>query len=125
MNRDLADVGAGRHRRPAEGAAFEVGSCNVYLGTDLDPCSSRRATSTPLVHAKDRCGGWTSGQDADLLNEVSTQDHRIDTIFLDPEALTALQAEVIGDEQRDRNEPSGFWPSDHAGSIARLRTVRP
>ena len=79
----------------------------------------------PLVHEKDPCGGWTSGQDADLLNEISTLDHRIDTIFLDPDALTALQAEVIGDEQRDRSEPSGFWPSDHAGSIAKLRTVRP
>lgn len=79
----------------------------------------------PLVHPKDACGGWTSGQDADLLNDVSALDHRIDTIFLDPDALTALQAEVIGDEQGDRSEPSGFWPSDHAGSVAKLRTVRP
>ncbi|MFZ5870709.1 MAG: endonuclease/exonuclease/phosphatase family protein [Actinomycetota bacterium] len=79
----------------------------------------------PVAHPKDPCGGFTSGQDADLLNEVSTLDHRIDTIFYDPDALTVLKTEVIGDEQRDRSEPTNLWPSDHAGSVATLRTVRP
>ncbi|MFP5336621.1 MAG: endonuclease/exonuclease/phosphatase family protein [Actinomycetes bacterium] len=79
----------------------------------------------PLAHPKDPCGGFTSGQDADLLNEASTLDHRIDTVFVDPDALTALGAEVIGDEQADRSQPTGLWPSDHAGSVATLRTVRP
>jgi hypothetical protein len=37
------------------------------------------------------------------------------------EEFTALQAETIGEEPRDRTEPSGFWPSDHAGSVAKIR----
>jgi endonuclease/exonuclease/phosphatase family metal-dependent hydrolase len=74
---------------------------------------------------KHRCGGFTSGQAADLLNAESRLDHRIDVVMFDPSALTAIRTKVIGDEQRDRSEPSGFWPSDHAGSVATLKTVRP
>jgi endonuclease/exonuclease/phosphatase family metal-dependent hydrolase len=80
-----------------------------------------------VVHpqGKRRCAGFTSGQAADLLNAESRLDHRIDVVMFDPTALTAIRTEVIGDEQRDRSEPSGFWPSDHAGSVATLKTVRP
>jgi endonuclease/exonuclease/phosphatase family metal-dependent hydrolase len=80
-----------------------------------------------VVHpkGKHRCGGFTSGQAADLLNAESLLDHRIDVVMFDPSALTAIRTGVIGDEQRDRSEPSGFWPSDHAGSVATLKTVRP
>jgi len=78
----------------------------------------------PVAHRNDRCGGWTSGQAGNLRNAVSTLDHRIDTIFFDPKALTALTADVIGDRKQDRTA-SGLWPSDHAGSVAALRTVRP
>ena len=75
----------------------------------------------PLVYEKDPCGpaGWTSGQDDSLL-APSTLDHRIDVIFLSEE-FSALQAETIGEEADDRTEPSGFWPSDHAGSLAKIR----
>ena len=75
----------------------------------------------PLVHRKDPCGpaGWTSGQDDSLL-APSELDHRIDVIFISDE-FTALRAETIGEEERDRTEPSGFWPSDHAGSVAKIR----
>ena len=75
----------------------------------------------PLVHRKDPCGpdSWTSGQDDSLLGP-SELDHRIDVVFISEE-FTALQAETIGEEPRDRTEPSGFWPSDHAGSVAKIR----
>jgi endonuclease/exonuclease/phosphatase family metal-dependent hydrolase len=81
----------------------------------------------PVVYPKGKrwCLGHTSGQAADLLNAESRLDHRIDTIMFDPDALTAIRTEVIGDERRDRSTPSGFWPSDHAGSVATLKTVRP
>jgi endonuclease/exonuclease/phosphatase family metal-dependent hydrolase len=79
----------------------------------------------PVVHRRDPCGGFTSGQAADLLNAESRLDHRIDVIMFDPDHLTAIRTEVIGDEQRDRSSPTGFWPSDHAGSVATLKTVRP
>jgi endonuclease/exonuclease/phosphatase family metal-dependent hydrolase len=75
----------------------------------------------PLVFQKDPCGqaGWTSGQRSSLL-APSTLDHRIDVVFVS-EAFSALQAETIGEEPDDRTEPSGFWPSDHAGSLAKIR----
>ena len=75
----------------------------------------------PLVYEKNPCGpaSWTSGQD-DTLQAPSTLDHRIDVVFVSEE-FTALQAETIGEEPDDRTEPSGFWPSDHAGSLAKIR----
>jgi endonuclease/exonuclease/phosphatase family metal-dependent hydrolase len=75
----------------------------------------------PLVFQKAPCGqaGWTSGQRSSLL-APSTLDHRIDVVFVS-EAFSALQAETIGEEPDDRTEPSGFWPSDHAGSLAKIR----
>jgi Endonuclease/Exonuclease/phosphatase family len=66
---------------------------------------------------------YTSGQAADLLNAESELDHRIDTIMFDPTAFTALQADVIGEEQQDRTTPTGLWPSDHAGSTGKLRSL--
>jgi endonuclease/exonuclease/phosphatase family metal-dependent hydrolase len=75
----------------------------------------------PLVYEKDPCGapGWTSGQNGSLL-AASTLDHRIDLVFISEE-FSALQAETIGEEPGDRTEPDGFWPSDHAGSVAKIR----
>jgi endonuclease/exonuclease/phosphatase family metal-dependent hydrolase len=75
----------------------------------------------PLVYERDPCGpaSWTSGQDDSLL-EPSTLDHRIDVVFVSEE-FSALQAETIGEEPGDRTEPDGFWPSDHAGSLAKIR----
>jgi endonuclease/exonuclease/phosphatase family metal-dependent hydrolase len=75
----------------------------------------------PLVYERDPCGpaSWTSGQDDSLL-APSTLDHRIDVVFISEE-FSALQAETIGEEPDDRTEPDGFWPSDHAGSLAKIR----
>jgi len=75
----------------------------------------------PLVYERDPCGpaSWTSGQDDSLL-EPSTLDHRIDVVFVSEE-FSALQAETIGEEPDDRTEPDGFWPSDHAGNLAKIR----
>lgn len=79
----------------------------------------------PEVYPDAPCdpASFTSGQDADLLNAESTLTHRIDTIMFDPTAFTALQADVIGEEQQDRTTPTGLWPSDHAGSTAKLRSL--
>jgi endonuclease/exonuclease/phosphatase family metal-dependent hydrolase len=75
----------------------------------------------PLVYERDPCGpaSWTSGQDDSLL-APSTLDHRIDVVFISEE-FSALQAETIGEEPDDRTDPDGFWPSDHAGSLAKIR----
>jgi endonuclease/exonuclease/phosphatase family metal-dependent hydrolase len=109
-------VGDINSRPPCDG--FNTEAYEILIGVGL-------VEVWPQVHRKDPCGGNTSGQAADLLNAESELDHRIDTIMFDPDALTAIRTEVIGDEQRDRSTPSGFWPSDHAGSVATLKTVRP
>jgi hypothetical protein len=62
----------------------------------------------------------TSGQDDTLLNAESQLTHRIDVIFFDPRYFKAVHTTVLGEEQRDRTRPSGFWPSDHAGVSATL-----
>jgi endonuclease/exonuclease/phosphatase family metal-dependent hydrolase len=109
-------VGDINSRPPCDG--FNTEAYEILIGVGL-------VEVWPQVHRKDPCGGNTSGQAADLLNAESELNHRIDTIMFDPDALTAIRTEVIGDEQRDRSKPSGFWPSDHAGSVATLKTVRP
>ncbi|MEV0416541.1 endonuclease/exonuclease/phosphatase family protein [Streptomyces sp. NPDC050448] len=70
------------------------------------------------VHpAKD---GFTTSQDPGLTNVPSKLDHRIDYVFYRPGRLSAVRAEVIGDQLRDRTR-TGLWPSDHAGLVVRLR----
>jgi endonuclease/exonuclease/phosphatase family metal-dependent hydrolase len=81
----------------------------------------------PEVYPKAQCApaSFTSGQADDLLNAESRLTHRIDVVMFDPDAFDAIRTSVIGEEQRDRTTPSGLWPSDHAGSVATLRTERP
>lgn len=68
----------------------------------------------------DPAGGWTAGQSGSLLagDELS---HRIDHVLYGPGGPRALAAEVVGDADADRSEPTGYWPSDHAGLVTELR----
>jgi endonuclease/exonuclease/phosphatase family metal-dependent hydrolase len=63
--------------------------------------------------------GFTCCQAADLLNPESQLVKRVDVIFssVEPEEVAARRT---GANQDDRT-PSGLWPSDHAGVVARLR----
>jgi hypothetical protein len=54
----------------------------------------------------------------DLQNAISNLTQRIDFVLFRGD-VSALDAEVVGDELQDR-APSGLWPSDHAGVAARL-----
>lgn len=63
--------------------------------------------------------GPTCCQNANLQNASSTLAHRIDFVFMRG-ALAARSAFRVGESQADRT-PSGLWPSDHAGVVARLR----
>jgi len=77
---------------------------------------------------RQRGDGHTAGQDADLDNEDSTLDHRIDYVLF-RDARTAdgrtyrgsVHAELLGEDSADRTD-SGLWPSDHAGVYSVLRT---
>jgi endonuclease/exonuclease/phosphatase family metal-dependent hydrolase len=70
--------------------------------------------------------GMTYGHASNLLNPLADLYARIDFVFVGNTAqgtgqhpIGPVYAEIIGDEQSDRT-PSGLWPSDHAGIIARL-----
>jgi len=62
--------------------------------------------------------GFTCCQDAKLLNVESQLSHRIDYVFFGG-AISIRAAKLVGQDQTDRT-PSGLWPSDHAGIVAKL-----
>jgi hypothetical protein len=71
--------------------------------------------------------GYTASHDPDLRNTTVKLDHRIDLVMVrtnewrfNRQVIGPVLAFVVGDELRDRT-PSGLWPSDHAGVIARLQ----
>jgi endonuclease/exonuclease/phosphatase family metal-dependent hydrolase len=74
--------------------------------------------------------GFTCCHAADLRNEESTLDQRIDLVLVGSGFMTrggklvgGVHATVVGDERVDRT-PSGLWPSDHAGVVATLALPR-
>jgi hypothetical protein len=71
--------------------------------------------------------GFTSNQDADLLNAASKLFHRIDFVLYRDAFTTAngtfqgsSHAELVGESGADKTS-TGLWPSDHAGVMAELR----
>lgn len=71
--------------------------------------------------------GFTYGHDSDLRNEEANFWERIDQIYVKHNPtypvsplLDPVVAIVVGDEQFNRT-PSGLWPSDHGGVVARLK----
>lgn len=63
--------------------------------------------------------GFTCCQAEDLLNRDSVLGTRIDVIFTDRMPLDKVKVNVTGNDESDRT-PSGLWPSDHAGVVARM-----
>ena len=66
--------------------------------------------------------GYTSGFDELVSDPAAELTTRIDLIFVDRKKLKIenVDVDVVGDELEDRT-PSGFWPSDHAGVVAKIR----
>lgn len=71
--------------------------------------------------------GNTSGYEPMLDDPYDTLENRIDLILVkshvwagDYQDIGPVIAFVVGDERKDMT-PSGLWPSDHAGVIARLK----
>jgi hypothetical protein len=62
-------------------------------------------------------------------NDVSTLYQRIDFILIrarDHQGSSnrlpgSIHVEIVGEEQADRTEASGFWPSDHAGLLGSFK----
>jgi hypothetical protein len=70
--------------------------------------------------------GFTANHASDLRNDVVDLQKRIDFILVrnrpgaaPRSAIGRVFAIVVGDELGDRT-PSGLWPSDHAGVVARM-----
>ncbi|MFH1514200.1 MAG: endonuclease/exonuclease/phosphatase family protein [bacterium] len=66
--------------------------------------------------------GYTSGFDEYVSDPTAELTSRIDIIFTDPKdmEINKVKAEVVGNEVEDMT-PSGFWPSDHAGVVAKIK----
>jgi endonuclease/exonuclease/phosphatase family metal-dependent hydrolase len=62
--------------------------------------------------------GHTAVQAGDLRNQISSFNRRIDLI-LTRGGIVATTAQLVGATSEART-PSGLWPSDHAGVVARL-----
>lgn len=62
--------------------------------------------------------GNTFGHEPLLRNTTVNLTQRID-LLLFRGSVSAVDADVVGDELGDRT-PSGLWPSDHAGLMARI-----
>ncbi|MDL1981102.1 MAG: endonuclease/exonuclease/phosphatase family protein [Deltaproteobacteria bacterium] len=65
---------------------------------------------------------FTSGFDEYVSDPTAELTSRIDLIFLDPKDLEIdkVKARVVGNKVEDMT-PSGFWPSDHAGVVAKVK----
>jgi hypothetical protein len=71
--------------------------------------------------------GYSCCQDSDLLNAASVLDERVDLIFVRNDqghwpvtSFNTWFATVLGDLPEDKT-PSGLWPSDHGGVMAKLK----
>ena len=66
--------------------------------------------------------GYTSGFDEYVSDSDAQLYTRIDHIFVDPgdKTIEKVKAIVVGDEVKDMT-PSGLWPSDHAGVVAKSK----
>ncbi|MDZ8054753.1 MAG: endonuclease/exonuclease/phosphatase family protein [Aulosira sp. ZfuVER01] len=65
--------------------------------------------------------GFTCCQSPNVRNSASSLSQRIDLIFVRGQ-ISGINASLVGDKQNERT-PSGLWPSDHAGVIAKLNGV--
>lgn len=67
--------------------------------------------------------GFTCCQDASLLNQNSNLSKRIDLVLFHGN-FKVQDIALVGNNQ-DNRTPSGLWPSDHAGVVAKLKLTTP
>lgn len=79
-----------------------------------------------MVNPGKSAEGLTCCHDSDLQNPMPDFSQRIDFIFIRTEGLEgpdghfpgAMSVEIIGNDPYLKTQPSGLWPSDHAGVVA-------
>jgi endonuclease/exonuclease/phosphatase family metal-dependent hydrolase len=70
--------------------------------------------------------GYTDHFDETVSDPNAELTNRIDFVFLDPSDLTVdeVNCYLVGNEMADMT-PSGLWPSDHAGVVAKVGLLTP
>jgi endonuclease/exonuclease/phosphatase family metal-dependent hydrolase len=70
--------------------------------------------------------GYTDHFDETVSDPDAELTSRIDFVFLDPSDLTVdeVNCYLVGNEMADMT-PSGLWPSDHAGVVAKVGLLTP
>lgn len=94
-----------------------VGDFNSGPGGDLTAYGI--LTGGGLTDAWPDGDGLTCCHVNDLHNPSPTLTKRVDLVFTRG-GFETLSAKVVGEDPADRT-PSGLWPSDHAGVVAKLR----
>jgi endonuclease/exonuclease/phosphatase family metal-dependent hydrolase len=100
---------------------FNNGPANVPLAPYFMPTAYQQLSvaftdTWNLRHGKGE--GLTCCQAADLLNDPSSLDERIDIVFALP-APAKVKANVVNANLTDKTA-SGLWPSDHASVFTKL-----
>ncbi|MGW8265625.1 MAG: endonuclease/exonuclease/phosphatase family protein [Longimicrobiales bacterium] len=73
--------------------------------------------------------GYTCCQEKELLNATSDLDERIDFVLIrstDRQGSQhrfpgSIHVERVGEDEGDQTDPTGLWPSDHAGLLASFK----
>jgi PGF-CTERM protein len=112
---------------PAEGPAVLAGDFNSGPGTSTDAYDllTEEFTDAYATQHPDS-DGFTCCQAADLTNEESQLEKRVDAVL--GRGLTPTAASRVGHEPDDRisfdadSGPVELWPSDHAGVVATFQT---
>jgi endonuclease/exonuclease/phosphatase family metal-dependent hydrolase len=88
-----------------------------FIETAYEQLSVDYTDTWTLRHGKPK-NGFTCCQAADLLNDPSSLDERIDIVFANPAPAKAKTA-ILNAKKGDRTA-SGLWPSDHASVFTKL-----
>jgi endonuclease/exonuclease/phosphatase family metal-dependent hydrolase len=138
INTHLEQEGLFNPYQVAQGNEILSGPANTSLPVILVGDYNSRADGTGTPTYSDLTGagftdawsvthpgelGNTFGHEPLLRNETPDLTQRIDLVLFRgslSDSLSVLDADVVGDEPDDRTTPSGLWPSDHAGLVARL-----
>jgi len=133
INTHLEQEGFFEQAQVAQGDEILSGPANTSLPVILVGDFNSRAdgTGTPTYSNLTGAGftdawsvarpgelGNTFGHEPLLRNTTVNLTQRIDLVLLRG-SVSAVDADVVGDELGDRT-PSGLWPSDHAGLMARM-----
>ena len=96
-----------------------LGDFNASDGSDTYRYFLKSGVKDTWVLAHPGDPGFSCCQGEDLLNSTSQLKERIDFILYRGSQINVDEIKLVGSHPSDRT-PSGHWPSDHAGVVAKL-----